>query len=218
MIKGVIFDVDGTLIDSIGDIAYSANLALTQYGYEKQSEDFVRLNTGKGFRRLIADMLPEGTGDERIDEITKVYAEIYGQHYCERTKPYPGINELLLELQKRNIKMCVNSNKKDEYTKYLMSHIFPDINFTSVIGERKNIPNKPDPYTAHEMCRIMGLDIDEVLYIGDSEVDIKTAKNGNFKSVGCLWGFRGIKVLEEEAPDYMVSNPEEILKIIWTGD
>ena len=135
-------------------------------------------------------------------------------HYHERTYGYEGIYELLKELNKRNIKIAVNSNKKDEYTKNLMKIIFKDIEFTAVFGERIGIPTKPNPATAEEIISIMELDKNEVCYVGDSEVDIQTGKNTNIKTIGCLWGFRSKEVLEKENPDIIVFKPEEILNYL----
>ena len=214
MIKGLIFDLDGTLIDSIGDIAFSANLTLKENGYETRNEDFVRMATGRGFKKLIADMLPEGSSDELVDEMTKKFAVNYGNHYCERTKAYDGIYDLLKALQDKGIKLAVNSNKKDEMTKNLMKKIFPEINFLEVIGERVGIANKPDPYTALEIVSKMDFDINEVMYVGDSEVDINTANNAKLKSIGCLWGFRDRETLNKQGATYIVEKPNDILEIV----
>ena len=214
MIKGLIFDLDGTLINSIGDIHYSLNLALKYHGYKEVSLEDAQKNTGRGFRKLIVESLPINTSDQIIDEVNKTYTKFYGEHYHERTYGYEGIYELLKELNKRNIKIAVNSNKKDEYTKNLMKIIFKDIEFTAVFGERIGIPTKPNPATAEEIISIMELDKNEVCYVGDSEVDIQTGKNTNIKTIGCLWGFRSKETLEKENPDIIVSKPEEILNYL----
>ena len=214
MIKGLIFDLDGTLIDSIADITTSANIAISKYGYDKQSEDFVRKNTGKGFRRLIKDMLPIDTSDELIDEITTCYTVEYGNHYMEKTSAYQGIHELLQLLQKDGIKIAVNSNKKNIYTENLMKKIFPNINFVATIGERNNIPNKPDPTTALEITKLMNLNINEVAYVGDSEVDMKTGHNANMITIACLWGFRSKEVLLSNNPTIIVNKPIDIYNYV----
>ena len=214
MIKGLIFDLDGTLINSIGDIHYSLNLALKYHGYEEVSLEDAQKNTGRGFRKLIVKSLPANTSDKIVDEVNKTYTKFYGEHYHERTYGYEGIYELLKELNKRNIKIAVNSNKKDEYTKNLMKIIFKNIEFSAVFGERIGIPTKPNPATAEEIISIMELDKNEVCYVGDSEVDIQTGKNTNIKTIGCLWGFRSKEVLEKENPDIIVFKPEEILNYL----
>lgn len=214
MIKGLIFDLDGTLIDSIKDITTSVNLSLKEYGFEEVSLDFVRKNTGKGFRRLIQDSLPLVKNEKLIDEITANYTIKYGEHYSDETDAYKGVKETLEILQDKGIKLSVNSNKKDIYTKNLMKKIFPNINFIAVYGEREGIENKPDPTTANEIIKLMNLTKEEVLYVGDSEVDIKTAKNANLKSIGCKWGFRGEETLIKEGATYIIDKPQEIIDIV----
>lgn len=213
MIKGLIFDLDGTLIDSIADIHYSVNLALKKHGYPEQPYEFVKLNTGRGFKRLIQDCLPY-VEDLEIEKVLKSYVKFYGEHYNKRTKAYDGINDTLLALEEAGIKLAVNSNKKDEYTKQLMKTIFPQINFVAVFGERENIKNKPDPTTANEIVDMMGLNKNEVLYVGDSEVDIRTAKNAKLDSIGCEYGFRGKDILIKEGATYFIKKPSEILDIV----
>lgn len=214
MIKGLIFDLDGTLIDSIGDIHYSVNLAIKEYGFDEVSYDFVKLNTGRGFKILIQDCLPQVKDDELIDSITKTYSDYYGKHYNEKTVAYDGMYDTLLKLQELGIKLAVNSNKKDEYSKELMKKIFPKIEFVEVYGERVGIKNKPDPTTALELIELMKLEKDEVLYVGDSEVDIRTANNANLKSIGCKWGFRGEEILKKEKATYIIDSPKDILKVV----
>ena len=214
MIKGLIFDLDGTLIDSIKDITTSVNLSLKEYGFKEVSLDFVRKNTGRGFRVLVQDSLSEVKDDKLIDEITDLYTAKYGEHYKDETNAYEGIKETLTLLQEKGIKLAVNSNKKDIYTKSLMKKIFPNIDFIAVYGEREGIKNKPDPTSANEIVDIMKLDKQEVLYVGDSEVDIRTAKNANLKSIGCKWGFRKEQVLIEEGATYIIDKPQEMIDII----
>lgn len=214
MIKGLIFDLDGTLIDSIKDITTSVNLALKEYGYKKVSLDFVKKNTGKGFRMLIKDSLPEVKDDKLIDEITALYTIKYSEHYNDKTDAYEGIKETLTLLQEKGIKLAINSNKKDLYTKNLMKKIFPNINFIAVYGEREGIKNKPDPTSANEIVDLMKLDKSEVLYVGDSEVDIRTSKNANLKSIGCKWGFRKEETLIKEGATYIIDKPKQIIDII----
>ena len=214
MIKGLIFDLDGTLIDSINDICCSLNLAIKEYGYEEVSVDFVRKNTGKGFRKLIEDSLPQVKDPKLIDDITNLYTKKYAEHYNDSTDAYEGMKETLTKLQEKGIKIAANSNKKDLYTKNLMKKIFPNINFVAVFGEREGVTNKPDPTTANEIIGLMGLNKEEVLYVGDSEIDIKTAKNANLKSIGCKWGFRKEEVLIKEGATYIIGSPSEILDVI----
>lgn len=214
MIKGIIFDVDGTTLSTLYDIQESLNIVLNEAGYPSKTYDEVRLGIGRGSRNLIKDSLPKDSSDEIIDEITEKYIKKYGTHYNVKTKPYEGIQEVINELEKRDIVLGINSNKPDEFTKNLIKYHFPGNNFIAIIGSRKGIPNKPDPYSANEIVKIMGFDKSEVLYIGDSDSDVKTAKNAGLKVIGCLWGFRDLQTLTEAEADYIISKPEEILNYI----
>lgn len=214
MIKGIILDVDGTTLSTLYDIQDSLNIVLSEYGYEKQDYDSVRLNIGRGSRNLIKDSLPENINDEIVDEITEKYISVYGCNYNIKTKPYDGIKELLNEIEKLGIVMAINSNKPDEFTKNLIKYHFPGNNFITVVGSRKGIPNKPDPYSANEIVSMMGFDKSEILYIGDSESDVKTAKNAGLKCVGCLWGFRDLDTLTKSGADIIIKEPKELLNYL----
>lgn len=214
MIKGLIFDLDGTLINSSEDITYSLNLSLTKYGYEKVSEEKAKYYMGRGFRNLIKDVLPLDSDDKILDEITSYYSLVYGNHYMDNTKPYEGVSELLSKLQNMNIKLAANSNKKNEFTCKLMKNLFPNINFVATFGQREDVPIKPDPTSALEIINMMKLNINEVAYVGDSEVDMKTGINAGIKTIGCLWGFRSKKQIEAFNPTIIVSKPNEILDYI----
>lgn len=214
MIKGLIFDLDGTLINSIADIHYSLNLALKIHGYEEVDLKTTQSRVGRGFRKLIEDCLSEVKDEKIIDEVNKTYTKCYSEHYHDKTYGYDGVNELLKQLNKNNIQIAVNSNKKDEYTKNLMNILFPDVKFVAVFGERIGIERKPNPTSALEIIDIMKLDKDEVCYVGDSEIDMQTAKNANIKSIGCEWGFRNREILEKEKADIIVKKPIDILNYV----
>ena len=214
MIKGIIFDVDGTTLSTLYDIQESLNIVLEKAGYATQSYDDVRLHLGRGSRNLVKDALPKNSSEEEIDDITNKYIQTYGLRYNIKTKPYEGIKELFDELESRKILLAINSNKPDEYTKNLINKHFPKNKFVAVIGSRANIPNKPDPYSADEIVEKMRLDKSEVLYVGDSESDVKTAKNAKLKVVGCLWGFRDLQTLTEAGADIIIKEPKELLNYL----
>ena len=127
---------------------------------------------------------------------------------------YEGMYELVKSLQEKGIRLAVNSNKPDDMTKKLIYKCYPDVDFTAVYGAREGVPNKPDPSTANEIAEMMGLKNEEIMYVGDSDVDIRTAKNANMVSCGCLWGYRDLKNLEDAGADHIVSKPEEIARYL----
>ena len=211
MIKGIIFDLDGTTLSTLDDIQESLNIVLKLHGYNKQTLNEVRLHIGRGSRNLVKDSLPVGVSEEEIDNLTQEYIKKYGNHYNVKTRPFEGIKELLNELETRGIVLAVNSNKPDEFTKSLIKYHFPGNNFIAVIGAREGVPYKPDPYSANEIVDLMGFNKEEILYVGDSESDAKTAKNAGLKIAGCLWGFRDLKTLHDYEVDYILSKPSDLL-------
>lgn len=215
MIKGIIFDLDGTTLNTIYDIQDCVNIALKKFGYPEATYDEVRMGLGKGFLELINATAKNCNSEQEKLQICDCYRELYKNNYAIKTKPYDGIIEVLETLQEKGIKLGVNSNKGDELTKNLIKKNFPNIKFVEVIGRRENHPLKPDPEAVYEILEKMDLKKEEVLYIGDSDVDMKTARNADLKSVGCLWGFRDLKTLQDEHADIIISNPKEILDLIW---
>ncbi len=211
MIKGIIFDVDGTTLDTLDDIYESFNRALELFHMPLQTKDQVRMGVGRGFKVLIDKCTPEGTDEKTKEEFLPVYSGIYAENYKNKTLPYKGIPELLKALHEKGIRLAINSNKGDAYVKGLIEKNFPDIPFTEVMGAREGIAHKPDPQGTDMIIDEMGLNKEEILYIGDSDVDIMTAKNAGVRSIGCLWGFRDEETLKNAGADIIVSRPEEIL-------
>lgn len=212
--KGIIFDLDGTLLDTIDDLAESMNEVLKKYDHPTFTSDEYKLKIGGGFEGLISNSVPADTDSETQEEALILFSSIYDKRYLNKSKPYEGIDSLLDELSKREFKIGINSNKKDEYTNILANKFFKRIPFIKIYGERDGIARKPDPISALDIIKSMGLRPEEVLYVGDSKVDIMTAKNAKIDSVGVLWGFRDYEELEKYGATYIVSDPKEILKII----
>lgn len=212
--KGIIFDLDGTLLDTIEDISDSVNQVLSQYNYPIHSYDDYKLKVGNGFKNLIENSFPEGTDEQTILRGLEVFIEIYDRNYKNKSHPYDGIPEILDELTKKGIKIGINSNKRNDYTNQLVDKFFKNIPFVKVYGERKEVPKKPDPTTALEIADSMGLKHQEILYIGDSKTDILTAKNAGMDSVGVLWGFRSYEELTKYNASYTVKSPYNILDIV----
>ena len=212
--KGAIFDLDGTLLNTIGDIADSVNHVLTENGYPNFTAEEYRLKLGSGFKHLIEQSLPLETYEETRNSIMKEFVHTYETNFMNKTVPYEGIDKMLDELNTMGIKIAVNSNKGDYFVKKLVNKYFRRIPFIGVYGEREGIPKKPDPAAANEILSMMGLESHEVIYIGDSSHDMLTGRNANMDKIGVLWGFRGREDLIQAGADHIVSSPEEIIDIM----
>ena len=213
MIKGVIFDLDGTTINTLNELYVSINQTLKEYGYPTKTLDEVRMGVGRGFRKLVEAVVPEKLDEEKLTEIGRSYQKAYTENYL-KSDVYPGMTDLLKELQERGIRLVVNSNKSDRFTKALIAKNYPDIRFTAVYGGREGFPMKPDPTVAKQIAEQMGLEIKEVLYVGDSDVDIQTGRNAGMKTAGCLWGFRDRETLANAGADHILEKPEDLLKLL----
>ncbi len=214
MLKGVIFDLDGTLIDTIADIGNSTNMMLREYGLPEHDLSTYKLMVGNGFKELVKRALPKGKED-LIDEAYDKFVYYYNLHYMDETSPYPGVLELLQDLQDKDIKMAVNSNKRDDYTKALLKSLFKDVDFIEIVGQREGLRPKPYSDGTNVILKAMNLAKEEVVFVGDTKVDIETGKNANLKTIGCLWGFRDESELKEAGADYIVREPKEIIDIIF---
>ena len=191
MIKSIIFDLDGTLLNTIEDLANACNYALTTLGYKTHEVEKYKTFVGNGRYKLVERMLPEDRRDmENIEKALKLFDTYYEKHMIDMTKPYDGIMEMLDSLINRGINIAVVSNKPHEFTTEVVKNYFGD-RFKVVYGHKKNTKEKPDPWAVLEVIEEFNVNKDECLYIGDSEIDINTAKNAGVKSVGVEWGFRG---------------------------
>jgi phosphoglycolate phosphatase len=211
----VIFDLDGTLLDTVADLAASTNYALEQCGFPTHEAEAYKFFVGNGINKLFERALPDGAKDQETTlKIRKHFIGYYNDHNSELTVPYPGISELLDTLQSRNIQLAVASNKYQQATTELIQHFFPDINFAAVFGQRENVPIKPNPAIVNDILAITGTERKNVLYIGDSGVDMQTAQNADVDAAGVTWGFRPRAELEQFEPKYIVDNTSRILEII----
>ena len=214
MKKLIIFDLDGTLLNTIADLATSVNFALTKNNFPQHDIADYNLFIGNGINKLLERALPRNSrNDETIRNIKKEFFLHYNNHNTDLTTPYEGIHFILQELQTKGIKLAVASNKYHEGTVRLTRHYFPDIDFVAVLGQRENIPIKPNPAIVNEILSISGIKADSALYAGDSGVDMETAKNSGVTSIGVTWGFRPREELDKFSPDYIIYYPFEILRI-----
>lgn len=211
MKKLVIFDLDGTLLNTIADLANSTNYALKVLGYPIHEPDKYNFMVGNGINKLFERALPDGEKtEENVLRIRQEFVPYYDQHNADKSRPYPGVTELLETLQTAGMQLAVASNKYQAATEKLIAHYFPNIKFTAVFGQREGIPVKPDPIIVKEILQIAKVQEEETLYVGDSGVDMQTAINAGVTSCGVTWGFRPRTELESFHPDHIVDNAEEI--------
>ena len=215
MKKLVIFDIDGTLINSIEDLGQAANYALSKNGFPTHSLASYPFFVGNGVRNLIRKALPEeNRNDTTIDSLLKDFKEYYDDHNVDSTKPYDGIMELLKQLQEQGVKLAVASNKYQKATEKIVSQLFPDIKFVSVQGQQDGVNVKPDPSIVFNILGVALVPKAEVLYVGDSGVDMETARRACVDSVGVTWGFRSEKELNEYHADRIVHRASDIFDIV----
>ncbi len=215
MIKAVLFDLDGTLVDSLQDLCDSTNYALEKYGFLGHEKKEYKYLVGNGIVTLIERALPEsdrGTAKQQL-----VYDEFmahYRKHFLDKTKPYENIVDCLKQLKDAGIKLAVVSNKADEMANKVVSKLFSG-EFSVVAGKKENYPAKPDPTLTLEIIKQLGVTPEECAFIGDSGVDMATAKNAGCKAVGVLWGFRLREELVENGAEYLLGNANEIAPLIF---
>ena len=215
MKKLVIFDLDGTLLDTIADLAESANHALKQLGYPTRDVETIRTFVGNGVNKLLFRALPdEEKTEENMMRMRTHFVPYYDAHNADLSAPYPGIVALLEELQAKGLRMAVASNKYQEATAKLVKHYFPMIDFVEVLGQREGINVKPDPTIVFDILKKAGVSKEETLYVGDSGVDMQTAINAGVDAIGVTWGFRPRTELEDFHPMGLIDQAEELLVFV----
>lgn len=217
MKKLVLFDLDGTLINSIDDLADSTNYALQQCGLPLHTVDEYKYFVGNSVDPLIRRALPEEEKEnqELFDRVKKIYLSYYAAHSKDKTRPYPGISDLLSRCNKAGVLVAVVSNKPDDITADVVRYYFPQIHFAATMGPKEGIPKKPDPAGVREVLRITGIALEDALYVGDTWVDMQTAQNSGVQSCGVLWGFRTRQELVENHADFIAADAAELAEIIF---
>lgn len=211
----VIFDLDGTLLNTIADLAASTNQALRHFNYPEHPTEAYRFFVGNGINKLFERALPEGERTEQnVLRIRSRFIPYYDQHDTDFSTPYPGIPEVLEALQNRGIKLAVASNKYQSATERLITHYFPTLRFEAVLGQREGIPVKPDPTIVNDILQATGIAREEALYVGDSGVDMQTALHAGVDAVGVAWGFRPRTELEPFHPLAIIDNAEDLLRFV----
>ncbi len=213
--KCCIFDLDGTLVDSLASLWYCGNHALKDHGMEELPKELYKTMVGDGAAVLVKRMIENAKGDlEKYDSVFAAYKAYFKDHCMYEAAPYPHIPELVMELKRRGIKLAVLSNKPDLQTKSIIAAMFGEESFDLVFGQREGVAKKPAPDGVFEILKELQVTIDQVLYLGDTNTDMMTGNNAGVKTVGVLWGFREEIELREYGAHIIVKDPLEILEYL----
>lgn len=214
-IKACIFDLDGTSADTLYDIADNVNRALEKFGFKKHECEEYRYFMGHGVDDMIRAALPDDRRDnETVDKVRDTYQALYKIHYLDETKPFDGIHELFEKLTEMGIKINVLSNKTETFTKNIIKTLFADIRFEYILGNVDYLPLKPNPESSLFIAKELNILPENFLFIGDSDVDMQTAKNAGMHGVGAVWGFRTPEELKENGAEFLAAHPIDIVDII----
>lgn len=212
-IKAVVFDLDGTLLDTLQDLTNAVNFALKENGMPQRTLDEVRRFVGNGVENLMIRAIPGGKENALFDKTFSDFKSYYGVHCKDFTGPYPGIFELMEKLKEKGYVMAIVSNKIDSAVKALDQEYF--VGYTSAaIGEMEGVARKPAPDTVEKALKEIGVAKENAIYVGDSDVDVETAKNAGLPCVSVLWGFRDKEFLLEHGADIFINQPQELLNLL----
>lgn len=213
--EAVIFDLDGTLLDTLEDLGDSMNSVLKENGFPQHRSDNYSYFIGNGARKLVERALPEGHKDElSVNRYLVEWLAAYGQWWNVKTKPYVGIMDMLLKLRELRIPLAILSNKPHDDVLKLVAHYFDDSLFSSITGQKDHIPHKPSPDGAFLICEQFGVLPDKCIFVGDTSVDMETAKVAGMTAIGVSWGFRPVRELLESGADSIINKPEELLSLL----
>jgi phosphoglycolate phosphatase len=212
--KTIIFDLDGTLLDSLEDIVISANQVLEKLNYPTHTQEAYKQFIGDGARKLMIRALPQKISNSEIDIALELFTEIYSKTIHSNTKPYEGIYEMLDALDENSFSLNLLSNKPHQFTLKYYDMFFKQYNFDFVFGQSDEFPKKPDPKTALHIANSLKINPKEIYFIGDTSTDIKTAKNANMQSIGVIWGMRDKEELQTNGADFIIEKPSQILDIV----
>lgn len=214
MYQNVIFDLDGTLLNTIDDLADAANWVCVNHGWPTHTVEEYKQYVGNGMTKLAQRFVPtDWRTPAGIKQILDEFMPYYDAHKEDKTAPYPGIPDLLHELKGAGVNIAVLSNKAHSLVPSILENYFPGV-FSYTQGAVDGIPTKPDPTLLHRLTKEMGASQESTLFVGDSNVDVRTAKNGGLTCCGVLWGFRGREELEQEGADFLAENTDELKQLI----
>lgn len=215
MKKLVVFDLDGTLVDSICDLGNAVNFALKEYNLPLHPISDYYGFVGNGIEDLVRKSLGDKGGDDILySKVRKVFDKYYNVHSNDNTVPYDGVSEVLKSLSEKNIKTAVFTNKAHQFVGEILNKCFPEHSFTLYYGQRQGLKRKPDPQGLELMLDELNIKKEDCLYIGDSEVDVKTALNANVELVAVTWGYRSVSTLKNAGAEILVNTPKEILNYV----
>ena len=212
--KAVIFDLDGTLIDSLEDLANSVNQTLSEFGFNTHEINAYKHFIGDGVKILLKRATNEETDEQTIEKLHQRFKVIYKKEIDSKTKVYEGIYELLENLEKINYPKAILSNKPHNFTLDCMDNFFSNYSFVNISGQKDTIAKKPDAQAALLIAKQLNKDVRDIYFVGDTKIDIQTAKNAGMKAIGVLWGFRDEKELKDNGADFIVSNTDELYNIL----
>ena len=210
--QAVIFDLDGTLVDTLDDLRVSVNHALAQQGFPSRTRAEIRAFVGNGIRKLIERSVPQGTSAAAIEACLVAFRAHYYTHACVQTRPYDGMPAVLDALRAAGVKTAVVTNKAEPAALEVVRHYFGDA-FGLTIGQREDLPRKPAPDGVFLALEALGVPASEAVFVGDSQVDCATARNAGLPCIGAAWGFRGRAVLEAEGVQMIADHPIELIKL-----
>lgn len=213
MKKVVIFDLDGTLLYSLEDLMDSVNYTLDLFGYQKRTLEEITSSVGNGVKHLLRQSLPANIDDEEMEKCFLIFKDYYSEHCCDKTHPYDGIVDMMKVLKDKDLKLCIVSNKFQSAAEEVCDFYFKGL-YDMVIGESESCRRKPAPDGINMICDFYGVEKDEVLFLGDSEVDIKTAENAGVFCVSVLWGYRDKQFLTDNGAKLFINNPDEIIYMV----
>ncbi len=208
------FDLDGTLVNSLGDLAFAINRAIGAKGFPARALGEFNMILGNGHKKAIERSCPPGTDETTVNEIMLDYLSYYDSHCCILTKPYDGVSELIASLRKRGIMTGIITNKIDMTARTVAEHYFPENSFDIIMGSRDDLALKPDPEPGILMCRQLKVSPSETVYVGDSGSDMVFARNAGFIGVGCTWGFRTRRELTDNGADHIIDHPYQLTEVL----